>query len=331
MTFPFSFLLFHLLISFCAPFLPNFPFHLHPTAPISLPALPLPSPTSQHGSGSINLHPRPHGTQLCHGSAHSCTPPWGTHSLPLAPMPAAATMPPHLRGAVPTPAAGWSLHPPCVPPWRRTHAGSPHAAARRHPGSARPPPGAGLLCTAGEATRTSAIYTWLKQIPRWLRSFPCILFSLPGLGGHFPFPPAFPLRSLPVRLISLSWPCSPTPRRSLPTAAPSRSPRAPVQPLALPALTALPPLCSLNWPLPSCKVSVASGGQLKRQSAKGWGASAAKLDKILEKIQSEKSRALVPARACDGIENPLYASVRTTKGKKGNCDMMRQQRGRMWD
>ena len=239
---------------------------------------------------------------------------------------------PHLHGAVPTPAPGRSPRPPRrAPPRPRTHAGSPHAAARRHPGSARPPPGAALLCAEGEAARTCAIYTWLKQIPRWLRSFPCILFSLPGLRGHFPFPPAFPLRSLPVRLISLSWPCSPTPRCSLPTAAPSRWLQAPMQPLALPTLTASPPLCSLNRPLPGCNVNVASGGQLKRQSAKSWGASAAKLDKILEKIQSEKSCALVPAGACDGIENPLYASVRTTNGKKGNGDMMRQQRGKMWD
>lgn len=56
------------------------------------------------------------------------------------------------------------------------------------------------------------IYTWLKQIPRWLRSFPCILFSLPGPSGHFPFLPAVPL---PARLISLSDPV--LPRRTVPS------------------------------------------------------------------------------------------------------------------
>lgn len=67
-------------------------------------------------------------------------------------------------------------------------------------------------------------------------------------------------------------------------------------------------------------MSVARGGQLKRQSAKNQGESAARLDRMLEKIVSERNRALVPAGASDGTENPLYATVRPTKCKRKWCD-----------
>lgn len=63
---------------------------------------------------------------------------------------------------------------------------------------------------------------------------------------------------------------------------------------------------------------------------RSWGASAAQLDKILEKIRSGKNRALFPDGACDGTENSVCAPARKMNGKKaeGNGGMMRQQRGK---
>lgn len=130
-------------------------------------------------------------------------------------------------------------HIPQSPP--RAHPTQLQAAIPALPGLPR---AAASLCAQWDTARTRTIYMWLEQIPRWLHSFPCILFSLPGPRGHFPFPPACPL---PARLISLSWPCSPTPHHSHPRVAPSRCPRAPpVLPLLplFPALTAWSSLCS---------------------------------------------------------------------------------------
>lgn len=122
MIFPFSFLLFHPLISFCTRFLPDFPFRLHPTPPVSPPALPPPSPTSRRSSGSIHLRPCPPGTQLCPlphpTSGHPLASPRPRGRLPRAPTPAC--------GAVPTPAWGCPhtcaglvpAFPPCTAPTR---------------------------------------------------------------------------------------------------------------------------------------------------------------------------------------------------------------------
>lgn len=274
---------------------------------LQFPSFPSPDQLLHSASPRLPILPPPHSTHLSSRSAPTITHERRLHQ-PL----------PHL--GAPT---HWI--PPCpqtctvLSPHPRPLAGSPHAAARRHPGSARPPPGAAVpLCAEREAARTPAIYTWLKQIPRWLRSFPCILFSLPGPRGHFPFPPAFPLRSLPVRLTpALLRRAAPSPRPPQP---------APLQPLALPHSRHRLRFAVCTGLCPAAARSVASGGQLKRQSAKSWGAPAAKPDKTPEKS------ALLPAGACDGIENPLYASVGTTRGgKKLSGDMMRQQRGKMWD
>lgn len=145
---------------------------------------------------------------------------------------------------------------PTRPATRR--AGSPHAAARRHPGSAQPPLGASVLCARSRVAGTPAIYTWLKQIPRWLRSFPCILFSLPGPSGHFPFLPAVPL---PARLISLSDPV--LPRRAAPTLQPPRPTRHgyPCSPRGPPH--SQHPLCFTAPAGLRLPAGVASGGQLR--------------------------------------------------------------------
>lgn len=153
------------------------------------------------------------------------------------------------------------------------------------------------------------IYTWLKQIPRWLRSFPCILFSLPGPSGHFPFLPAVPL---PARLISFSDPV--LPRHTAPSLQPPFptchghpcSPRSST-------LTASSLLCSSSWPLPAC-------GCCKRRTvwraiSKKLGGVCSTLIKIPEKQRSEKSRALFPAGACDGIKT-ICASGRKMNGKR---------------
>lgn len=173
------------------------------------------SDTTLSKSSSISLCPHPHGT-LLHDS--SATPPWSTHALPLTPTPT-TTVPP-----------GLSLCPPTHPQGLTPRSSTP--PSRLCPAS---PGRCFALRAVGRRKDAHKLHTWLEQIPRWLHSFPCILFSLPDPRGHFPFPLAFPL---PAGLISLSWPCSPTPRRSRPTGAPSRWPRAPPGHPSLPALTA---------------------------------------------------------------------------------------------
>lgn len=170
----------------CTQFLPTFPFYLHPTAPTSPPAL-WPSPRTRHRWTQLQVKaapwgPHPHGTLLHHSSA---------------------TPAPHL--GVPTHFPSPHTHHHCAPGAVPT---GPHSPHRLTPHSSTPPsrlcpasPGAASLCALCDAPGTRTIYTWLEQIPRWLHSFPCILFSLPGPQGHFPFPPACPL---PARLISLS-------------------------------------------------------------------------------------------------------------------------------
>lgn len=174
-TFPFRFLLSHPLTIFLTQLSPTSPFSPH-HMPLRLPTSPVPAGTP-HVARAL---PAPLGC-----------PPTSPHpNLPCTRLPPC----PHSRaglGPAP-PAAGCPAAGPT-----QAHPTQPHAAIPALPGLLWMP-----VCSVrqgSQATGTSVIYTWLKQIPRWLHSFPCILFSLPGLGGHFPFLPAF---SLPVRLIS---------------------------------------------------------------------------------------------------------------------------------
>lgn len=240
LIFPFSFLLFHPLISFCTQFLLNFPFCLHPTPPISPPALPPPSPASRHGGGSANLRPRLRETQLCHSSACSCTPPRGTHSLPLAPMPAAA-VPPHLHGAVPTPAwdcphtcAGAGLHIPpspppaphphrltprsCTPPSRLCPASSGRCFALRRGGSRKDVCDLHVAKADSQMASQLPLYSLQSSWPP--RSFPfstCLSPSLPSCPSYLslltPLSHAAPLpphsRPVPLATGTRAAPCSP--------------------------------------------------------------------------------------------------------------------------
>lgn len=144
MVFPFSFLLFYPLISFCTHFLPNSPFRLRPTAPTLSSCRPqadtaVAPPTSAPGpAGPSSATALPAPAPHLRTPTHFPSPPRPPPLPPPCPR-TCAGLSPHLRRAgprvPPAPHPGRLTQRSCTPPSRLCSASSGHGFALRRGGS----------------------------------------------------------------------------------------------------------------------------------------------------------------------------------------------------